>query len=826
MTNTGPAPPSIQPPAIPGLGRRVAVARLALIWEAVWQSLWQAASALAVYLALSLFDVWRLVPAPLHWLALLALFVFSAAMVYRARGNIRLPARAGLLARIERDNGLQHHPLRALEDRQELGSQNADAQLLWRRHLLRLRQTLPRLRFVLPHPQAIRRDRHGLRLMAGIVLLAGFLAAGQQSWPRLKAGFNPEGIGSTPPNSRLEAWITPPAYTGAAPIMLAGAALTFAPQASPPPPGNVAGSGNPLRVPAGSELTLRLFGGRGAELFLIPETGKNRRAPMVKIDNANSHATIRLEQSQRVQLRQSGADNQEWPITVIPDQPPVISLLEDIAVTKLFSLRIKYGASDDYGVVTAAAEITPVTASGAPPVTPLRIAFPDPLRAAKNGQIAYVDLSAHPWAGRPARLRLIAADAVGQTGRSQPVDLVLPQRAFRNPLARAIIEQRRDVAENDSRDSHAIQALDALSLYPEKLAPDLKIYLALRTARHGVKHLHGISGARQRTADLLWRLAQGIEDGDLSIAGNELRALQNALMQALGDGASDAEISRLTQALREALERYVQAMGEEAQEDATPEANNEQDASGKVSKTDLDALLDQIEQLSRSGSREAAKEMLSRLQDVLENMRPGQAGGQQSVTQKRYGDALRDLSRMMRQQQQLRDETYQQQQGGAQGKGGLARNQDKLRGALDDLKGQLAEGGNKDTPSALDRAGQAMGDAVKSLRKGETGEALQQQGQAMDQLRAGAGALAKLLREEDARKQVEEGEGGENAPSRLETDPLGRPMASDADGTAAIPEQFDIERALQIRRELEQRASERRRPPEELKYIDRLLKLF
>jgi len=51
-------------------------------------------------------------------------------------------------------------------------------------------------------------------------------------------------------------------------------------------------------------------------------------------------------------------------------------------------------------------------------------------------------------------------------------------------------------------------------------------------------------------------------------------------------------------------------------------------------------------------------------------------------------------------------------------------------------------------------------------------------------------------------------------------------MASDAGGATAIPEQFDIERALQIRRELELRSSQRRRPPEELNYIDRLLKLF
>ena len=41
-----------------------------------------------------------------------------------------------------------------------------------------------------------------------------------------------------------------------------------------------------------------------------------------------------------------------------------------------------------------------------------------------------------------------------------------------------------------------------------------------------------------------------------------------------------------------------------------------------------------------------------------------------------------------------------------------------------------------------------------------------------------------------------------------------------------MPEEFDIERALELRQELERRAGERRRPAEELNYIDRLLDLF
>ena len=814
MSRAGYTPPQHKPEMIPGLRRRVMLARLALVWEILWQSFWQPVCALVFFLALSLFDIWRLVPATVHWVALLALILFSAMTVFRQHGQIRLPDRRTILARIERDNGLLHHPLRALEDRQELGASAPDARNLWRAHLLRIRQTLPHLKFVLPHPRTIRFDRHGVRQMAGILLIAGLFTAGSQWMARIEAGFMPTGLGAPLPPSRLEAWITPPAYTGASPVMLAGAALA---KDSP----NI-----PIAVPAGSELSMQLFGGREAEVHLIPDTGKKQRLPMTKIDNANRHASVRLERSLQVQLRQSGATNREWRITVIPDQPPVISLLEDITVTRQHSLRFKYGATDDYGVVAAAAEITHVTANNSSPEAPLRVEFPTPQATAKNGQVAYADLTAHPWAGQPVRLSLIAADATGQSGRTQPIALNLPQRPFRNPVARAIIEQRRAVAAKPEKDKHAIQALDALSLYPDKFTPELPVYLAMRVARHRIEHIHGNDDTRTQVVDLLWQLALRMEDGDLSIASSEIRALQKALMQALRDGAGDREIAGLTQALREALERYMQAMTGQGPEDDEPQMNGGQENSGTINKSDLDAMLDKIEKLSKSGAREAAQEVLSKLQSLLENMRPGQAGGQQSPKQKLYGDALKDLSNMMRQQQQLQDETHRQREQKGGGEGSLARDQEKLRDALDDLKGRLDQSSKEDAPNALGRAERAMQDAVKALRKGETEEALEQQRQAMDQLRAGAGALAKILREEDAKAQAENGESDENGAPRQDKDPLGRSMANDSAGGTALPEQFDIERALQIRRELELRASQRRRPVEELNYIDRLLKMF
>lgn len=828
-----------QPGAIPGLRRRVAVTRLALLWEMLWQNLWRPICAWGFFLSLSLFDVWRHTPSIVHWFLLLALLSFSAVTLIQARNRFRLPDRRHILARIEQDNGLRHHPLRALEDQQALGDSVEEARSLWRAHQRRLLRNLPRLKFVPPHPGAIRFDRHGLRQIAGILLIAGSIAAGSQWWPRIEAGFSPARLGPALPPSRLEAWITPPGYTRAAPVMLAGAAFDKISQDVKAEPSTDATAVRTISVPAGSELSMRLFSGREAGLRLVPDNGEKQRLPMTRIDSANSHVSVRLEHSQSVQLREPGSENREWRINVIPDQPPVISLLEDITVTRQFSLRFKYGVTDDYGVVAAGVDIMPEMPENTPKETPLKIEFPAPQSSVKGGQTAYADLGGHPWAGRRVQLRLRAVDAAGQSGYSNPVSLVLPQRVFSNPLARAIIEQRRNVALTPKRDADTIRALDALSLFPQKFTPETGIYLPMRVARHRIAHLHGNEDARTQTVDLLWQLALRIEDGDLSIAGNEIRALQKALMQALQNGASDTEISKLTQALREALERYVQEMAEQALEEGMqPQTQDGQDNSEMIEKSDLDELLDNIEKLSRSGARDAAQQMLSKLQNILENMRPGQAGGQQSAKQLLYGNALNDLSSMMRQQQKLQDETYTRRKqdnsggdknGGEKGKGdngGLAAEQDELGGALGGLNNSLEQQSPGETPNSLRRAERAMRDAAEALRQGESAEALDQQRQAMDQLRAGAGALAKSLREEDAKARAENGESGESGAPRNDKDPLGRPMTSDAGTATVVPEQFGIERALQIRRELELRASQRRRPAEELNYIDRLLKLF
>ena len=142
-------------------------------------------------------------------------------------------------------------------------------------------------------------------------------------------------------------------------------------------------------------------------------------------------------------------------------------------------------------------------------------------------------------------MTLVARDEAEQEGRSEPVELTLPARQFSNPLARAVVEQRAKLAMDANAAPVVGDALDALTLAPEDTYDKVGDYLALRSAYFRLQNARNDDDLRD-VVDYLWSVALGIEDGDLSLAAQALRDAQEALRQALENGASDEEIARLT----------------------------------------------------------------------------------------------------------------------------------------------------------------------------------------------------------------------------------------------------------------------------------------
>ena len=125
-------------------------------------------------------------------------------------------------------------------------------------------------------------------------------------------------------------------------------------------------------------------------------------------------------------------------------------------------------------------------------------------------------------------------------------------------------------------------------------------------------------------ANYLWQMALRIENGDLSDAERDLRAAEQQLRDALRRNAPEDEIRKLGENLRAAMDKFLQELAEQ-QNDA--DRHNEPAPAGKgraVTAKQLQAMLDKMQDMMRSGDSANAQKMLEQLQDILENLRVAQ----------------------------------------------------------------------------------------------------------------------------------------------------------------------------------------------------------
>src|SRR3982750_2340011 len=157
----------------------------------------------------------------------------------------------------------------------------------------------------------------------------------------------------------------------------------------------------------------------------------------------------------------------------------------------------------------------------------------------------------------------------------------------------------------------------------------------------------------------LWALAVTIEDGNITDVDKALRAAQEALKQALERGASDEEITNLPENLRAARENLPPQLVEQQRKNPQQLARPLDPNTKMLSQQDLKNMIDRMERMSRSGDKDAARQLLEQLQQMLENLQMAQTGqsGDNEMEQ-----ALNELGDMIRKQQQLRDKTFKQGQ--------------------------------------------------------------------------------------------------------------------------------------------------------------------
>ncbi|MEM7568116.1 MAG: DUF4175 family protein, partial [Pseudomonadota bacterium] len=194
-------------------------ARLALAWESLWPKLVPALGVVLVFLSASFLGFWRVVDGWVQIACLVLLAIAFLASLLPLRG-FRQASRDAARGRVEAASGLDHAPLRSLED--EIGSAETltvEGSALWRAHLDRLRARVTGLRAGRVSPRLDRRDPYALR--GGVLLVFGLAVL--VGWGDL-TGRVGEAFRFTQPveaaAARVDAWISPPTYTGRAPLVI------------------------------------------------------------------------------------------------------------------------------------------------------------------------------------------------------------------------------------------------------------------------------------------------------------------------------------------------------------------------------------------------------------------------------------------------------------------------------------------------------------------------------------------------------------------------------------------------------------------------------
>jgi len=776
----------------------------------------------------------------------------------------RDPKRAEALAKV--DATLKGRPLAALADRQVIGAADTASIDVWRAHLARMATQAKSARAVAPDLKISNADKWGLRLMAAtaFVMALGFGSIWRgESLTQLATGTaNATALGPS-----WEGWLEPPTYTGKPSLYL-----------------------NELKektvsVPINSRLILRLYG--QVDRLSVVETVSGALPVGTGLEIPETGALeIVVQQTGRLTIT-TPSGGVSFDLTALADAVPSVQVVEEMEFKAGGEMRQPFLAQDDYGVQSGTVLIALNTGAierryGLAAVPEERAAIdldlPMPIRGDRaDFQETLVErFEDHPWSGLPVTMQLTVADALGQTGQSDPVEFTLPGRRFFDPLAAAIVENRRDILWALSNGPRAAQIIRAVTNLPDGFVKNDKAYLLLRVAlrRLEAENKDGLGLVpRDDIAEMLWNAALSFEEGDLASALEKLRRAQDRLAEAMRNGANKDEIDQLMQEMREAMNEYIQELAEQNQRDGADEPDQQQSQNSQsVTGDQLEQMLQQLQELMEQGRMAEAQRLMDAIRELMENMQVTQNGqpGQQGEGQQ----AMEGLADSLREQQGLSDEAFRdlqeqnnpnaqagnnsrnrgrdgdqgQGQSHQQGQGEAGENgesgqsgepnaqdlaqrqqdlQDRLNQQRRNLPGGTSEAGQA-AREALDQAGEAMGRAAENLENNELAEALDNQADALESMREGMRNLGEAMAQQQNQGQ-QQGTAQGNPDNRNPQDPLGREAGNQGrigSDENLLQGEDAYRRARELLDEIRRRSGEQSRPDVELDYLKRLLDRF
>lgn len=705
-----------------------------------------------------------------------AVIALIGAGIYGVRGFHR-PTMAMAERRLETQAGFIHQPLAALSDRPAMAGAASDS--LWRAHQAAMATQQSQLRSITPRIDASSHDPFALRAAILLLALVGVVVAGPTAPDRLRAAFALPEI-NLGPAATITAWLTPPAYTGQAPVLIE--------------PGTKA-----ITMLPGSELVVVAAGMDSAPAGRM----MGHKLKFDALGDQSFRAVIRPAATGRLVIGPWWHHLADWQINVQQAAAPKVAFTTPPRpAADGVHTHLAYQAQDQYGLASLSLRINPVASATAPA---LHIALPP--RATKGGRasVASPDLTASPYAGLGVRLVLQARNLAGLTAQSAPATMILPMPHLTNATARAIAALRRDLALDPSAAKLVANILAGLAAAPP--APitdsaDIQIaFFARALYAHAPEAGHPLAR--------MWQLVQLAEQGEAYASAQNLAQAAKALQQGLVDkNLTSAQLAQLLSNYQKALAAHNSALAQQSGQ--TPQAGAPS-ALTPFDPAQINRLAQQIARDMQAGRTEKAQAEMQQLQammQALQNARPmSAADAARAAAAQQAASALDQLTQ---QQAQLLDKTGQ-----AQGQtNGLADQQNQLAQALQALREQAAQAGLPGLPG-LAQGQRAMGEAGQHLQTGDQSGAMAAQRAAIQSLQQAARALA----------QDRAGQGYSMGPpgSGQEQDMPGGPLGQANQDNVKLNSQGPADKARTIEQDLIRRDSAPALPPPTRSYLRRLL---
>jgi len=301
------------------LSRLILSARAAITWERLWPALAPMVGVVVLFVATAWMGLWVGL-SPAVKIAGLAAFALLLVLASWRLVALTFPGRSDAMRRLEADAKLDHQPLSAYEDELAPGG-DAFSQRVWQVHRARAEKRLSALTVPLPRADLAPHDPYAVRAAVGIVAFVGILVGAGALAERLITPFDftePVQVAAGP-QFRLDAWVTPPTYTGRSPLFLSSATRVE--------------TGDGIRVPTGSVLTVRTQGLAGVTLFVASDKESGpREMTALESDGVESasamEGTVEIDTAMIVEVRQDGATLDSWRFTAEPDTAPTVRFTE------------------------------------------------------------------------------------------------------------------------------------------------------------------------------------------------------------------------------------------------------------------------------------------------------------------------------------------------------------------------------------------------------------------------------------------------------------------------------------------------------------------